>query len=305
MIRIFTPVLGIVLCFTLSAAAEQFTVATFNLENYTGNPAGNRPVKSEASQAKVRESILAIRPDVLALQELGTTNALQELRGALKSDGLDYPHWEQVFGADTNIFVAVFSRYPITARRPHPQEAFLLNGRRFRLSRGIAEVDIQVTPDYSFTLMVVHLKSRRPVAEADEAELREQEALVLREKIEARLRMESDANLAVVGDLNDNKEARSTKAVLGRGKYGLVDTRPAERNGDEIAAGHSRATARTVTWTHFYGKEETYSRLDYILLSRGMAREWDPAGSYVLALPNWGLASDHRPLVARFVSENR
>src|SRR4029079_15034945 len=114
---------------------------------------------SEASRAKVRASIRAMHPDVRALQELGTTNAMQELRSALRKDGLDYPHWEYVPGADTNIFVAVFSRFPITARRPHSNEGYLLNGRRFRLSRGIVEVDIQVNPAYSFTLMAVHLKS--------------------------------------------------------------------------------------------------------------------------------------------------
>jgi endonuclease/exonuclease/phosphatase family metal-dependent hydrolase len=283
----------------LRGGADKFTVATYNLENYIDS-SEKRPRKSEASRVKIRESIRALNPDVLGLQEIGTTNVLLELRSSLKTDGLDYPYWEWVAGFDTNIHVAVLSKFTFTARRPHTNDGFLLNGRRFHLTRGIAELDVQVTPDYSFTLFVAHLKSRRPVPEADEADLREQEGLVLREKIDACLRRNSNANFVLVGDLNDVKDSRSTLAVIGKGKTALVDTRPAEKNGDHVQSANSRFAPRNISWTHFYGKEDTYSRLDYILLSRSMARAWDPSGTYVLALPNWGLASDHRPIVASF-----
>jgi endonuclease/exonuclease/phosphatase family metal-dependent hydrolase len=162
-----------------------------------------------------------------------------------------------------------------------------------------------VSPAYSFTLLTAHLKSRRPVPEADEAEMREQEALVLREKIDAILQARPEANLIVLGDFNDVKDSKSTRAVMGRGRGTLTDLRPAERNGDNAPSANPRYDPRHVTWTHFYGKEDTYSRIDYILVSRGLAREWQPEGSYVLALPNWGVASDHRPVVASFVAEDR
>jgi hypothetical protein len=55
------------------------------------------------------------------------------------------------------------------------------------VSRGFAEVDVQVNANYSFTLITAHLKSKRAVAQADEAELRLEEAKVLREKIDDRL----------------------------------------------------------------------------------------------------------------------
>ncbi len=289
----------------VAQAAEAFKVATFNVENYVDLAVGTRPAKSPAAKAKIRESIGALRPDVLALQEIGSTNALLELRSALKRDGMDYPYWEHVSGFDTNIYVAVLSRFPITARRPHSRESFLLNGRRFRVSRGFAEVEIQAAPRYTFTLITAHLKSRRPVPQADEADLREQEALVLREIIDARLKADPEVNLVVLGDLNDVKDAKSTRIILGRGRTALVDTRPAERNGDSQPSASLNFSPRNIAWTHFYGKEDTYSRIDYILLSRGMAKEWTTNETYVLALPNWGLGSDHRPIVACFIAENR
>lgn len=302
--------LGLVAAAALAAAPASpprptFTVATFNLENYLDLPLGSRPAKSEAARAKIRESIRSLNPDVLALQEIGSTNALCELQASLKREGLDLPHWEHVAGWDTNIFVGVLSRYPFAARRPHSRENFLLRGRRFQVSRGFAEVDIQVNAQYVFTLITAHLKSRRPVASADEAELREQEALRLREKIDAVLRRRPDANLVVLGDFNDTKDTPPLRAVLGQGRQALVDTRPAERNGDAEPNPNPRFEPRRVTWTHYYGKADSYDRVDYILLSPAMAREWDRTGTYVLALPDWGLASDHRPLVARFFAQDR
>jgi len=285
------------------AASETFRVATYNVENYLDAPTQTRHAKSPEAKAKVRESILALKPDVLALQEMGSVAALQELRASLKAEGLDLPYSSHVTGFDTNIHLAILSKFPFTARRPHTNDDFLLGGRRFHVSRGFAEADVQVNTNYSFTLITAHLKSKRPIPEADEGDLRQEEAKVLREKIEARFAANPNVNLVVLGDLNDTKDAASTKEVIGRGKHKLVDTRPAERNGDELF-GSRTLEQRNVTWTHYYAKEDLYSRIDYILLSPGMAREWVASETYVLTIPNWGLGSDHRPLVATFEAED-
>ncbi len=288
------------------SAADVFRVAQYNVENYLDEPTTSRVAKGEAAKAKIREGILALKPDVIALEEIGTTNALLELQASLKTAGLDLPYWEHVTGFDTNIHVAVLSRFAITARRPHTNDAFLLSGRRFQVSRGFAEVDLQVNPHYSFTLLAAHLKSRRTIAAADESELRLEEAKIFRGIIDARLAAFPETNLVVLGDFNDTHDSPAIKAILGpRGKKALVDTRPAEKNGDTPPAADRRLQGRQISWTHFYAKDDVYSRIDYILLSHGMAREWDPAQTYVLALPNWGVGSDHRPLVATFVAEER
>jgi endonuclease/exonuclease/phosphatase family metal-dependent hydrolase len=286
-------------------AAQTINVASYNLEAYLDHPHGTWTAKSEAAKTKIREGILGVNPDVLALQEVGGTNELRVLRDSLKGEGVDFPYWEIATGFDTNLHVAILSKLPIVARRPHTNENFLLNGRRFRVTRGFVEVEIQANPAYVFTVIVVHLKSRRPVPAADDADLREQEALRLREIIDARLAENPQINLIVAGDLNDTYDSPSTKTVIGRGRGKLIDTRPAEDNGDNQPPPNPRFVPRKITWTHFYGKEDTYSRIDYLLLSPGMAREWEPAGTHVLAFENWGVASDHRPIVARFRTTDR
>jgi len=291
--------------FDALARVETVRIATYNLENYLDEPTVSRPAKTAEAKARIRESICAAKPDVIALEEMGSIKALLELRDSLKTKGLDLPYWEHVSGFDTNIHVAVLSRFPFSARRPHTNENFLLGGRRFAVSRGFAELDIQVSTNYAFTLIAAHLKSKRPVPAADEAELREQEARLLRQKIDARLASDPDANLVVLGDLNDTRDSASTRAVIGRGRTKLIDTRPAEPNGDNLPSPNAAGEPRNVTWTHYYGKEDTYSRIDYILVSSGLAREWVKEETYIVTLPNWGVGSDHRPLVATFEAVNR
>jgi endonuclease/exonuclease/phosphatase family metal-dependent hydrolase len=286
--------------------AELIRIAAYNLENYLDQPTETRRfVKSPEAKAKIRESIRALKPDVISLEEMGTTNALLELRTSLKAEGLDFPYWEHVSGFDTNIHVALLSRFPITARRPHTNENFLLDGRRFSVSRGFLEVDVQVNSNFSVTLLGAHLKSKRAVPEASEAELRLEEAKLLRARVSDILSANPNANLVILGDLNDTKDSQSTKAIVGTGNFKLVDTRPAERNGDDASNLNHRGSQMNVTWTYYYPVEDTYSRIDYILLSPAMARDWVKSETYVLALPNWGIGSDHRPIVAGFEVPDR
>lgn len=289
----------------LAEPPATFRVATYNLENYLLDPAGDRVPKPVAARAMIGQAILRLRPDVLAVQEIGPGPALQELRASLGKQGLDYPHVEHVPGWDTNVFVGVLSRFPIVARRSHTNESYLLQGRRFHVSRGFGEVDIRVGDNYQFTLLTAHLKSRRASVNADESLLRQEEARLLRARIDAILRQDPNVNLVVLGDFNDTKGSKPVRTVLGAGTSALVDTRPAERNGDEPGPGNRRLAPRNVTWTHYFGKEDSYERIDYLLISRGLAREWRKEGTYVLAMPNWGTASDHRPVVAEFIAHDQ
>jgi endonuclease/exonuclease/phosphatase family metal-dependent hydrolase len=290
----------------LDAFAGTVRVATYNVENYLDAPTVSRPhVKTDAAKAKVRESIRALNPDVLALEEMGGTNAFLELRTALKSDGLDFPYWEHVSSFDTNIHVAVLSKLPIIARRSHTNETFLLDGKRFQVKRGFAEVDIAAATNFVFTLFVAHLKSHLTTAEADEAEERLGEAKVLRGILDQRLANEPNSLFLVAGDFNDLKDSAPLKTILGHGKTKLFDSRPAERNGDTVPGEPPYFEPRNVSWTYFYGKNDSYARIDYLLFSPALKTRWLAAETYVPKIPNWGVGSDHRPIVTAFTTDTR
>jgi endonuclease/exonuclease/phosphatase family metal-dependent hydrolase len=198
--------------------------------------------------------------------------------------------------------VAVLSRFPFLGRHPHTREGFMLNGRHFRVCRGFAEVTLGVNARYRFTLIAAHLKSRLKLPQADQADLREHEALVLRRIIDAHLKSNPKENLIVLGDMNDVPSSRPIRILVGRGRRALIDTRPTER---DLEPSPRNPFHRDVTWTYYYGREDTYSRIDYILLSPGMAREWRTNDTYVPSFTGWRLASDHRPVIAGFIAEDR
>ena len=281
------------LCLAWPLRAAVFRVATFNLENYIEDPSTRRPLKTAEARAKVCQSIVALAPDVIALEEMGSTNALMELRGALKNAGQDFPFWDHIAGSDTNIHLALLSRFPIVARHPHTNESFVLDGRRLFVSRGFIEDEVQISPQYRLGLIAAHLKSKVASAAADEQEWREQEAALLRRVVDARLESFPSQPLVVLGDFNDTIDSRTLKTVLGRGKTALVDLRPVERPAPPSAPDG-------VSWTEHFVREDVYSRIDYILVNNVLQRDWLEPETYVLNRPDWSEASDHRPLVAGF-----
>lgn len=282
-------------------AADTFTIATYNVDTYLDQPTQSRPhVKTAEAKAQVRKAIHVLNPDIIALEEMGSTNALLELRSSLAAEGLDYPYWEHVQGADTNIHVAVLSKFPILVSHPHTNDEFLLDDRIFHVSRGIAELEFQPAPGFTFTLIAVHLKSRVPDSGVDPDDQRFEEAKILRRIINEHFQADPNARFVVLGDFNDVKNSDSLREIIGRGKFKLVDTRPAERNGDDVPSEPPYNEPRNVSWTYFYGLDDTYSRIDYILLSPAMAHDWLKSGTYASTVPNWGVASDHRPIIAEF-----
>ena len=101
-------------------AADTFTVATFNVENYFLTPFATRKSKSAVSRAKVAEAIVSIKPDVLALQEMGRKVALEDLRKRLSRKNLIYPHVVWLPGPDSAMiwrFSANFRLWGITLKQ--------------------------------------------------------------------------------------------------------------------------------------------------------------------------------------------
>ena len=280
------------------AQTKTFRVATYNVENYLDDTASRCCVKSAASKAKVRECIRALRPDVLALQEMGSVAALLELRAALQAEGLDFPHWEHVTGSDANVHLAILSRFPFSARRPHTDDSFELGGQIFRVRRGFAEVDVQVNPGYQFTLLVAHLKSRNAVPEGDAAALRLEEAKLLRAKIDARPAKNAEAKLIVLGDFNDTEDSATLQIIRGTGGGEMFDPRPT--GGRATANQQPNVSTQGAAWTNYWPESDRYERIDYVLISQSLRADWVPAESHVLTTPDWRTASDHRPVVAAF-----
>src|SRR3954453_7487353 len=90
------------------------TIATWNLENLFRPRAGDGPTDEDAYDAKLAalaEMIEQIAPDVLAVQEVGDPEALDDLRARLDGD------WQRELSTQPDsrgIRVGFLSRHPLT-----------------------------------------------------------------------------------------------------------------------------------------------------------------------------------------------
>ena len=275
-----------------AAAGETLTIATYNVENYD---ATNRMTadgfrkdypKPEVQKAALRRVIRALHADVLAVQEMGTAPYLEELTRDLKAEGLDYPHAILLEGPDEVRHVAILSRRPFTRVVQHTMLQFPYFGGREKVKRGLLEVRL-ATADGELTIFALHLKSRftdRP--DDPRSNLRRtREAVASRDAVLREFPEPARARFVILGDFNDDKTSKPVQRMLARGDTTLAELLPA-------------TDARGETWTHNYRKEDNYPRVDYILVSPGLASAARGNVARIYDGPGVAEASDHRPVIA-------
>lgn len=268
---------------------DPIVVLTWNVKNYLamerrvdGEVIPDAP-KPEKEVEAVVATIVAANPDILGVCELGDASFLKDLQSRLKKEGLDLPHTELVISADGwNRNLALLSRFPIVASNSQSDLTYLIGQTRFPIQRGLLDVTLAVNDQYRLRCIGVHFKSKREIPEADQAEMRRNEAHLTREHIDAILETEPGCNLLVYGDFNDTPNEPPVKTV--RGRFGrddyLSDLRPTDPFG--------------FRWTHYWSWADTYARLDYALVSQGLLPEVDRDQTKILHPEDWDLASDHR-----------
>jgi endonuclease/exonuclease/phosphatase family metal-dependent hydrolase len=283
-------------CAVLSAAsalAETFTIATYNIENYTVTdrmtPDGyrlNYP-KPESEKTALRAVIHALHADVLLLEEMGPQPFLDELQRDLARQGDDYPQAFLVDGPDPERHVAVLSKRAWKSVTPHPDLEFSYRGRMEQAKRGLLEVTFAAAGG-DFTLWAVHLKSKLTedddVDDPQSANLRAAEAMAVRRTILDEFPDPVSARFAILGDFNDGKGSKPVQDLLRHGHTNITYMVPATDSHGEV-------------WTEFYAKQEIYSGFDHVLVSPGLRGAVRDGRAIIFDAPEVSLASDHRPVV--------
>lgn len=271
-------------------ADGSFSIATYNLQRYglhdrDGDGQRAEP-KPEAECIAVADTIAALRPDILALQEIGNERMLDQLAQDLRKRGLDYPHRDYVRRGASEMNLALLSRFPIAASRPRLDDTYTIGGTIQPVLRGFLEAELDLGGGERLTVFVAHLKSRsfHPLGQT---EMRRNEARLLANHVRRVLRNAPDAAVIVVGDFNDSFNSAPLRLLRGEdGEPLLVDLRPLDEPGG--------------VWTFFNRADDSYERFDYLLASPALARRLRPDSCRVHREPPAALASDHRPVVAVF-----
>jgi endonuclease/exonuclease/phosphatase family metal-dependent hydrolase len=274
-----------------TAGAREVVFAHYNLENYLpmSRKVGDRFVpdapKPEKEIRALISAIKSIKPDILGVAEMGDQKMLADFQRRLREAGMDFLHLEWVRGDEGNErHLALLSKFPIVARDSQSDVPLELDGRRHRMGRGILDVTVQVTPDYQLRLLGLHLKSKRAVPMYDQQKFRAKEALIVRSRLNQILAADPNQNLLLFGDLNDTKNEFPIREILGplKSPAGLRDLPLRDRDG--------------LAWTHFWDNADLYSRIDYLMASRGLWPEIRLNRSGISSSRHTREASDHRPI---------
>lgn len=299
--RVFGPAVFFVTAALLTAAEpERLTFCSYNLKNwltmdrfdlqtYKTLPAAGKP---EDERVRVVKILAAIKPDILGVCEIGTADDLADLQKRLKAAGIDLPHTELTHGGDETRRLALLSRLPIKARNSQTDLKYQIGTQTLPLQRGILDVTIALTPTFDLHCVGVHLKSKREITEADQAQMRRNEARLLRKHLDAIFVREPNPFILAYGDFNEHRNEPAIGDIMGSprtGETAMQDVWLKDKDGE--------------VWTHFWDAADTYSRLDYCFTSRLLRPHIDFRKCFIYSARDFDKASDHRPLVLKISRE--
>ena len=287
------------LTFTGAAERESITFCSYNLKNYLsmerfvkGGLLPDQP-KPEKEIAAIVRFISDIKPDALGVCEIGKESDLLDLQKRLKQAGVDLPNFEYCHGGDPTRRLGLLTRFPIVTRNSVTDLKYRIGEEVFPVQRGFLDVTLRLREGLDLRCVGVHLKSKRPVPEADESLMRRNEAHVLRQHLDSIFQSDPAVKMLLYGDFNEHRHEGPILEIMG-----------AAPQPTSLLELHLR-DERKQTWTHYWKDADVYSRLDYFFVSRALTRYLDRRDSSIYDVPEFYDGSDHRPIIARIYLKTR
>ena len=271
-------------------ATGSLRVASMNCKNYLSTNRytadgkyKRRWAKPLAEREAMWQLFVAIRPDIVALQEIGDETHLAQLAGDLSREaGLEFPYRVCLEARDSSRRIGIISSVPFETVFRCPETELM--------SRGLLGVEVAVG-EHRLRVFTLHLKSKISRSEADPecAAERLAEARRAAERI-----AESRGPFCIlVGDFNDAPASEAVICLTQEGTLKRLDLKDSRGDG----------------WTYRYFKTNEKDTFDHFLISpelaafkvsgsgkvadEALARRMLPDGTSVYA-------SDHRMIFADF-----
>lgn len=265
-------------------AEGEFSVLTFNLDHWAdedrdGDPSTLEP-KPEAETAAILETLRALSPDVILVQEAAPGAPFERLR-----DALGYPHCHIAAVDPSGLDIAILSRIPLDPVATATNDHYTIGPRKFPVRRGILDATLRFPSGAAVRLLGAHLKSKK-FHEFGQAEMRRNEARLVCNRVRSALKADPAVPVLVLGDLNDTPSSAPLQEIRTyQNKPLLTDLRPTDALGD--------------AWT-YRAEDDACLRHDYALASATLLPYYLPGKTFIPSHPALAAASDHRPLFLTF-----
>ncbi|TAD93108.1 MAG: endonuclease/exonuclease/phosphatase family protein [Bacteroidetes bacterium] len=272
---------------------NDFKVGTFNLFNLISPEKtyyGKRSYSHETYQQKIAwigSQLDRMGADIVGFQEVFDEKALRE--ALQKSDYMRSAKIVMVPCKGDTPSVAIASRFPILAYEVIEGFPATMDMETKEFTRAILKVTIEVRPNLAITFLTAHLKSKRPMLDKEDRDItllersegevkatihRLAEALALRTIIVDELQNRRKP-LILVGDLNDNDRAVSTRVISGEPPFRNMPDH-VKRGIWDIILYHvkeiqSRKSYQDFYYTHIHNGH--HEALDHIMVSQELVAE--------------------------------
>ncbi|HRR05695.1 MAG TPA: hypothetical protein P5105_00285 [Victivallales bacterium] len=145
--------------------------------------------------------------------------------------------------------------------------------------------------NYEFYTICASVKDKTPVPEFNQFDMRRYEIRQLRYIFDDIIKEEPEANILILGNLNDTCDMSTVKEIYAR-RYGnkkrLFDIRPIDK--------------LKTTWTSWNQETDEYERICYALCSYHMLPELIREESQIIWNDDWLSISNNRPLLLKFTT---
>ncbi|MBT3381559.1 MAG: endonuclease/exonuclease/phosphatase family protein [Lentisphaerae bacterium] len=262
---------------------ETIRVMVYNVYNFM--PLSAPQIKTPESRDTVAEIIHRGKADIVVLAEMGGDKAVEELRELLRQKGTDYPFATVVHAYDRTRNLAVLAMLPPAQTKHDENSSYNLKDQRIRVRRGFAHCVFKWRNGYILHLLGAHLKSKH-FDRLGQTDMRRYEARLLRYRFNDIIGEDPEANVLIVGDMNDTPDSSPISTLCGR-RYKqerqLFDLRPLDQH--------------SMVWTHLWDTADSYTRIDYALVSYPLLPEISLEATFIPSFADWYIASDHRPII--------
>jgi endonuclease/exonuclease/phosphatase family metal-dependent hydrolase len=278
---------------------EEISVMACNLWNYFLPGDRQTPLKSESSRELVAKIVKNANPNIFIAIEVGGEKSLAALASSLKSHGCEYPHVNVIEGEDNSRHIVLFSKTVPTEFSPRTDMTYKIKvkdtdiRKDVRVQRGFTHAVFTFESGYRLHVIGAHLKAKVFHPRYNQTDMRRYEARLLRYFVNEILEKEPDANILLMGDLNDTFDSDPIRFIRDdkrEDRLRLYDLKPADKWG--------------FFWTHWFDDNDIYSRIDYAFASWALLPEIIPEKTYIPHDKSWFIASDHRPLLITIKTEN-
>jgi len=264
-----------------------FTLATWNVKDFfdekddpglSDDVLSNAQVK--AKMQKLGSAINALDSDILVLQEVENLSLLKRLnQGYLGKMGYK-DVWLQEGNDLRGIDVALLSKFEVTQYLSNAKDTFpgvQDPGKNYGFSRDCPMATIKLGPGRQLRLLINHLRAGGGYTDLRR---REAQAQRVRQLADMVLKGDPQANLAVIGDLNDQANSDTLKLVRDKSPNLFAVT--------SLLPSSQRKT--------FRGSKQ----LDYILAAPGLRADLVDSSVTVPFDNLFSGTSDHYPIRAKF-----